>query len=73
MTIHAVYEHGVFRPLEPVQLPERTKVLVVEEPLNRLPEVSAENQAAIMEILGRRFDDPNSPGNLAERHNEHQP
>ena len=25
-TIHAVYESGVFRPLEAVELPERTEV-----------------------------------------------
>ena len=73
MTIHAVFEHGVFVPLEPVKLPERTKVIVVEEPANMLPEVSQKDLDAIYEVLGRRFDDPNSPGNLAERHNEHQP
>ena len=73
MTIHAVYERGVFRPLEPVVLPERTRVLVIEEPPSRLPQISQENQEAIYGILRRRFDDPDSPGNLAERHNEHQP
>ena len=28
MTIHAIYEQGVFRPLEPVELPESTHVIV---------------------------------------------
>ena len=28
-TVHAVYEHGVFRPLEAVELAERTEVEVV--------------------------------------------
>ena len=73
MTIHAIYEEGVFRPLEPVELPERTKVLVTEEPMSQLPHISKERQAAIYGILSQRFDDPDSPGNLAERHNEHQP
>jgi predicted DNA-binding antitoxin AbrB/MazE fold protein len=73
MTIHAVYEKGVFRPLEPVALPERTKVLVTEAPASQLPEISAQDQAIIYGILRQRFNDPNSPGNLAERHNEPQP
>lgn len=73
MTIHAVYENGVFRPLEAVELPEKTRVLVVEEPVRELPEIGDASMRRIYEVLGRSFDDPNSPGNLAERHNEHQP
>lgn len=26
MTVHAIYENGVFRPVDPVDLPERTPV-----------------------------------------------
>ena len=37
-TIEAVYEHGVFRPLEAVTLPEGEHVQVT------LPEISAETQ-----------------------------
>ena len=28
MAINAIYEHGVFRPVEPVSLPEQTRVVV---------------------------------------------
>ena len=28
MTIHAIYENGVFRPLEPVELPDKTEVQI---------------------------------------------
>lgn len=37
-TIAAVYEHGVFRPLEPVTLPEGEQVRVT------VPEAAAESQ-----------------------------
>ena len=73
MVVKAIFENGVFRPLEHVALPEHARVLATEEPRDSLPEISDEDMKAIYEIMGRRFDDPNSPGNLAERHNEHQP
>ena len=73
MTFHAVYENGVFKPLDEVDLPEKTRVLVVEEQNRKLPEVSDADVTAIYEVLSRRIVDPSSPGNRAERHNEHQP
>ena len=82
--IRAIFENGVFRPTEPVDLPERTAVEVqpVEEtepgllgvrlPDDPLPE-SLKNhpQRRTLEILSRRYDTGES--DLAERHNEHQP
>ena len=69
-TIHAVYEEGVFRPLEKVELPERTEVEFE-------PKVVAESRPkpgsmdAIYEIMSRRFK--TGEHDIAERHNEHQP
>jgi len=68
-TIHAVYENGVFRPTEAVNLPEGSKVQIVPEP-PRTPSDDA-HLDRIYAILSRTYDtgDPKA----AERHNEHQP
>jgi len=74
-TIHAIYENGVFRPVQPVDLPERTPVefeprVRAEEPQSPQPAMS-EGLAKIYEILGRRYSSGYS--DTAARHNEHQP
>lgn len=71
-TIHAVYENGVFRPTEPVDLPERTAVeieLRVEEETES--PVMDEGLAKVYAILGERFDSGHT--DTAARHDEHQP
>jgi predicted DNA-binding antitoxin AbrB/MazE fold protein len=73
MTIHAIYENGVFRPIEPVNLPERCEVevdvrLVKAEPTR---EPMSEGLAEIYAILGERYDSGHT--DTAARHNEHQP
>ncbi|HUI43405.1 MAG TPA: antitoxin family protein [Terriglobia bacterium] len=69
-TIHAVYESGVFRPLETVDLPERTEVEF--EP--RLAEQTQDRNRqldGIYAILGERYQSGES--DVAARHDEHQP
>lgn len=52
-TIEAVYEHGVFRPLEQLRLPEHLQVaLAILEPADELL-LTAQQQAA-----ARHWDDP---------------
>ena len=68
MTIRAIYENGVFRPTEPVDLPEKTTVEVT------VPESRAQgrdNQEAIFALLRESY--PSGESDVAERHNEHQP
>jgi predicted DNA-binding antitoxin AbrB/MazE fold protein len=68
-TIRAVYENGVFRPTEPVDLPDHC---VVESEPRRLPgEHNATPLDAVYEVLSRRFR--SGRHDLAERHDEHQP
>jgi len=70
MTIHAIYENGVFRPTEPVSLPERTHV----EFDPRVIAPGADDAAAqrrIFELLSRSYDTGET--DAAARHNEHQP
>ena len=76
MTIRAVFENGVFRPTEPVKLPEGIVVdlQVMEEVVDvrsLVPPGTDEGLIRVYEILGRRFDSGHH--DTAERHNEHQP
>jgi predicted DNA-binding antitoxin AbrB/MazE fold protein len=67
--IHAIYENGVFRPTEPVDLPERCEVVFEPRPVDE--DERGGRLDRIHEILSRSYDtgDPL----LSERHNEHQP
>jgi predicted DNA-binding antitoxin AbrB/MazE fold protein len=69
-TIHAVFENGVFRPSEPAGLPEGSEV-EFEPRIVGPPSDNGDSLARVYEILRRRFD--SGDGNVAERHNEHQP
>ena len=76
MTIRAIFENGVFRPVQPVTLPEGTMVdlQLTEEAVDvrsLAPPGTDENLIRAYEILGRRFDSGQT--DTAERHNEHQP
>ena len=69
--VHAIYEHGVFRPTEPVDFPEGSRVLVEAEQPLPLPPNDDEGMDEIYAILSRRSRD-GGPDDAA-RHNEHQP
>ncbi|HEY2410800.1 MAG TPA: antitoxin family protein [Pirellulaceae bacterium] len=64
-TIHAIFEHGVFRPLEDVLLPEACEVEF--EP--RV--IDSKSMAGIFKVLSERYS--SGEHDVAERHNEHQP
>lgn len=68
MTIHAVYENGVFRPTQKVDLPDRCEVEV------EIRQIKEESKMPTLDdvyaILGRRHSSGES--DVAERHNEHQ-
>ncbi len=73
-TIHAVFESGVFRPTEPVALPDGTEVDVVArtnglDPNSPVP--MSDGLSEIYAILGERYESGHT--DTAERHNEHQP
>lgn len=67
-TIDVIYENGVFRPLEPVDLLDKSRGQV--HMLGDNSEAD-DDDSDIWNILARNHDtgDPF----LAERHNEHQP
>ena len=69
-TIHAVYESGVFRPRERVELPERTEVEFEPRPV--APSEDRDSQLeGIYAILGERY--PSGEPDVTARHDEHQP
>lgn len=74
MTINAIFEDGVFRPIDKVDIPDHCRVQievrqVQEEPKTQAP--MSPGLAKIYEILGRRYNSGHT--DTAERHNEHQP
>ena len=67
--IHAIYENGVFRPVQPVDLPDRGEVVVeVRSIKTGLQRPSLDDVYA---ILNERFD--SGERDIAARHDEHQP
>jgi predicted DNA-binding antitoxin AbrB/MazE fold protein len=69
-TIHAIYEHGVFRPLDAVDLPDQTEV-EFQPTIKSRPEPVPADMKRIYEILSLRFN--SGEHDVAARHNEHQP
>jgi predicted DNA-binding antitoxin AbrB/MazE fold protein len=67
-TVQAIYEGGVFRPIGKVDLPEGTRV-EFEPRMVELEQSDATSR--VFEILSESFD--SGRGDLAARHNEHQP
>lgn len=67
-TIEAIYEHGVFRPIGPVSLPENSRVRVIPQVESIEPKQDLD---AIYAVMDKRYN--TGIPDLAARHNEHQP
>lgn len=67
--IQAIFENGVFRPIEPVDLPQQAMVQLQFEVLPRPPK--SDHLDEIYEILSQSY--AVGVSDLAARHNEHQP
>jgi predicted DNA-binding antitoxin AbrB/MazE fold protein len=70
MTVRAIYENGVFRPTEPVDLPENARVEFEPKIVQPLEDDRAAQQR-IYDLLGQSI--ASGHRDTAERHNEHQP
>ena len=68
-TIHAVYENGVFRPTQKVDLPECCEVEVDVRQVRQEPAKTSLDE--VYAILSERYNSGES--DVAARHNEHQP
>ncbi|MBI3829001.1 MAG: antitoxin family protein [Planctomycetes bacterium] len=72
-TIRAIYEHGVFRPLTKVDLPEGCEVAFVPRMVRRAKpkRVSKNAMKKIYETLSR--SSATGKSDIARRHDKHQP
>ena len=73
MLIHAIYENGVFRPQEPVALPESCHVELVlrekSEPTSTVPNVAP--LASLAAIAAAHPENPDIPADLAQEHDHY--
>jgi predicted DNA-binding antitoxin AbrB/MazE fold protein len=69
MTIHAIYENGVLRPIETLNLPDQCEVEVEVRSIK--PDTCRPNLDEVYAILSKRFN--SGENDVAERHNEPQP
>ena len=74
-TVHAIYEKGVFRPKERVDLPERCEVEFEPKVVNGVKRPPAAQRKAAMREIFKLLSKSYKTGvrDLAARHNEHQP
>ena len=68
--IHAVFEHGVFRPLETVDLADRTEV-EFEPKIVGTSKHKPGSMKGIIEVMSHRYD--TGEPDIAARHNVPQP
>jgi hypothetical protein len=73
MVVHAVYENGVFRPTEPVELPENCPVALVIQKDTRTnpPQGSADPLTTLAALAGEHPDNPDLPADLAAQHDHY--
>jgi len=67
-TIHAIYENGVFRPTEHVELPEHSEVEIDARPVQKQPSNGSLDQ--LYAIHSERYE--SGKHDVAARHNEHE-
>jgi len=70
MTIRAISENGVFRPVDKVDLPDKSQVLF-EPRVVGTDNTKTPAMAKIYEILSRTYE--TGQPDLAQRHDKHQP
>jgi predicted DNA-binding antitoxin AbrB/MazE fold protein len=68
-TIHAVYENGVFRPTDPVDLPESSTVELMVRASQ--PAEGKRPLAKLAEIAGQFPENPDLPRDFAEQHDHY--
>jgi len=73
MTIQAIYENGVFRPLEPVALPEKCRVAIAEIKLVGTPAAASPTHPLLelLEIAHQFPENPDMPTDFAEQHDHY--
>jgi predicted DNA-binding antitoxin AbrB/MazE fold protein len=67
-TFRAIFENGVFRPTVPVSFPEHCEVELAAKVVSG---ELVQDLDAIYAVMNQRFN--SGEGDVAARHNEHQP
>ena len=67
--VHAIYENGIFRPTDPIELPEHCEVEFEPRVVEQQREVA--DLSSVYEVLAKRYASGES--DVAAQHNEHQP
>jgi hypothetical protein len=73
MMIHAIYENGLFRPVGPVELPDKCEVDLTVEPSQPPIAVTpgASPLAGLAAIGAEHPENTNLPRDLAEQHDHY--
>jgi len=73
MVIHAVYENGVFRPNEPVELPESCQVELVLREKSAVDSrtIAGVPLANLAAIAASHPPNPDAPSDLASQHDHY--
>jgi len=73
MVIHALYENGVFRPTEPVELPESCTVELVirQENVAASQATAGTPLARLAAIAAEHSENPELPSDLAAQHDHY--
>ena len=71
MVIHAVYENGLFRPVGPVELPDKCEVDLTVQPSPKAAVAGDSPLAGIAAIAGAHPENANLPSDLAEQHDHY--
>jgi predicted DNA-binding antitoxin AbrB/MazE fold protein len=73
MVIHAIYENGVFRPIDAVELPDRCEVdlMVQQSRPQESQSLVASPLAKIAAIASQHPDNVDLPVDLAEQHDHY--
>jgi predicted DNA-binding antitoxin AbrB/MazE fold protein len=73
MVVHAIYENGVFRPTEPVELPESCQVeLLIQQQAPADSHVSTNAPlAGLAAIAAAHPENPDLPADLAAQHDHY--
>ena len=67
--IHAVYENGIFRPTDPVDLPENSEVELTVHAT--APQAAHKPLQRLLTIAEQFPENPDLPSDLAEQHDHY--
>lgn len=72
MVIHAIYENGVFRPTEPVDLPENVSVKVVVDEVSCADSSASTAPLSRLAALAKEYPaNSKLPSDLAQQHDHY--